>query len=152
MIIFYKDINYMLAEPAVHQIHTPLTILHDYENEWYAVRRDSRTLVAKRFCGWDGATKFPDFNWILEGSLWHDILHWLIAKGVIPESENDLIDQELAYIIRKCGGPKARGRTTDMLLKARSKYVQIATGLANEKEGAVIPIYKLEYGKVERIN
>lgn len=152
MIIFYKDIKYMLAEPATWKLRGNITIRHDYENEFFSVNAKTRVITAKRWCAWDGATKFPDFPWILEGSLWHDILHWLIARGVIPEEENNLIDEELAYIIRKLGGPKSRGAIKELLLKFRSGYVELATHLANEKVGATIPIYKLEHGKVEKLN
>jgi hypothetical protein len=142
----------MLAEPATHKLHENITIRHAYENEFFSVDPETRVVTAKRWCAWDGATSFPDFKWILEGSLWHDILHWLIAKGVIPEEENDLIDKELAHIIKELGGPSARGKIKEILLSFRARYVQLGTNTADEKVGSVIPIYKLDHGKMERIN
>ena len=151
MIVFYKNIKYMLSEPSSWKLISDITITRPFENEFFAVDPDTRVLTAKRWCAWDGATKFPDFPWILEGSLWHDIMHWLIAEGVIPEEENNLIDEELGHIIRALGGPKGKGKIKQLLLAFRSKYVELGTHLADEEVGGKIPIYKLEHGKIERV-
>lgn len=150
MIRYQKNIKRQLTDDAVWYLHHSITILHDYDCPFYSINKAERKITAKAGCCWDGATMFPDFLWILEGSLWHDILHWLIAKGVIPEDENDLIDAELAHIIRVLGGSTARGRLSGFLLSVRAQYVRIATGLANEKKGNRIPVYQLAHG-IERL-
>lgn len=80
-------------------------------------------------CGWDFATKFPDFDWIKEASLGHDILHWLIAKGVIPESQNDMIDEELVHIMA------ARYKHFPGMLWVRKKYIRFAINTMDQRQG-----------------
>jgi len=108
---------------------------------WYALSRraDGWYLVAHEGCGWDGATWFPDFGWIMQASLGHDILHWLIARGIIPESENDLIDAELAAIVKeRAKAPKIGGET---LLRLRAWYAEKGTNLVNQKLSSVHKVY-----------
>lgn len=97
----------------------------EYEGLWYALvrRPDGWYLIGKVGCAWDFATKFIAFDWVIEASLGHDILHWLIAKGILPEACNDLIDHELAEIA------KVRGKAP----RWRRWYIEKATNLVNEK-------------------
>lgn len=93
--------KYQLNQRVEWKILTPgITILQDYEdpNGYYSVTTDG-TIVGEIGCGYDGPTKFPDVDWMMLPSLVHDILHWLIDIGIIPESCNHLIDEELGAII-----------------------------------------------------
>jgi len=151
MITFQTDIKYQITEYAEYYLQTDLPIEYSFSTAWYGVDKANRRLWANPGMAWDGATMFPDFNWILESSLWHDILHFLIAKGAIREDQNHAIDRELARAIQLLGGPESRGRIADTLLKIRSGYVRRATHLADQKYGQVRPIYQLSYGKRTRI-
>jgi hypothetical protein len=151
VIIFQKNIKYLVAKDVSRVIGSGITILRDFDCEYYSIVKKTRVMTIKRGCVTDGATNFPDTDWILEGSFWHDVLHWLIAQGVIPENENDLIDKELAHIIRLEGGKKGGGWLSKKLLKARSKYVELATHLSDEKKGSTIPLYSIQNGKVTRL-
>lgn len=93
-------------------------------------------LLIRDIYAWDGATKFPDFDWIKTPSCIHDVLHQLIADGVLPESENDLIDEELEYAIDGNVGKR-------WLMKARGWYVRKATNTVDEKAGTQPEVFEL---------
>jgi hypothetical protein len=146
VIRFQTNIKYQIYEYAEYALQTDLEITRSFVGRFYGVNKDTRTLYVNAGFAWDGATHFPDFNWILEASLWHDVLHLLIAKGVIPTTENNKIDLELAYAIRRLGGPESRGKLADTLLKIRSKYVQKATNLVHQEVTVARPVYELNKG------
>ncbi len=152
MIRFQTDLKYQLFEDAKYEMQvSSLHINHSFESRFYGVDKDQRVLWAKAGFAWDGATCFPDFNWILESSLWHDILHMLIAQGVIPTSENNKIDEELARAIRLLGGEESDGRVADLMLKIRSNYVRRATNIVHQRVTAPRPVYELNQGKKRRV-
>lgn len=137
MIRFKKGFKYQLEGSWRWKLQGDFTISQDFDNGFYWITQDG-WLGAHRGCAWDGATWFPDFDWIMEGSLGHDILHWLIEKGIIPESQNDLIDQELENIINaRATPPKIGGRA---LLKLRAAYVRRATNAVSQKYGEGKPV------------
>lgn len=96
---------------------------------YYSLRRraDGWYLIAHAGCAWDFATGWIDWDWLKEASLGHDVLHWLIKRGVLPDSKavNRLIDRELMLIAR------ARGQTFG--LKPRSWIIKTATNLLDQK-------------------
>lgn len=152
MIRFQTDLKYQLYEDATYDLQlVGLKVNHSFDSKFYGVDKDQRVLWAKAGFAWDGATNFLDFNWILEASLWHDVLHLLIAQGVIPTSENNKIDEELARAIRLLGGSESDGRVADTLLKLRSSYVRRATNLVHQKVVEARPVYELKQGKRRRI-
>jgi hypothetical protein len=152
MIRFQTDIKYQLYEDTKYDLQLQgILITKSYDGKFYGVDKEQRVLWAKAGFAWDGASCFPDFNWILESSLWHDVLHLLIAQGVIPVSENNKIDEELARAIRLLGGAESDGRIADTLLKIRSGYVQRATNLVHQKVVQARPVYELNQGKRRRI-
>lgn len=93
-------------------------------------------VVAWRGCAWDGATKYPDFKWMIGPSLLHDILHWLIKRGIIAEHYNDVIDLELkeAIIHGKEPIPWYQGGNSMAVRKLRAHLVLRGTNLADEKK------------------
>ena len=146
MIRFKDGYKYQLECHWKWKLHHDFTIACDYENDYYGITTDG-WLHAFKGCAWDGATGFPDFDWIMEASLGHDILHWLIAKGIIPESENDLIDRELESIIRAYHRRRPETwwtRSTDKLQRRlamfRGWYVRKATNLVDQKRGQEKPV------------
>ena len=152
MIRFQTDLKYQLYEDTKYDLQlSGIIIRHSFDSKFYGVDKDQRVLYAKEGFAWDGATMFPDFDWILEASLWHDVLHLLIAQGIIPTSENNKIDEELARAIRKLGGDESRGRVADILLKIRSGYVFRATNLVHQKVVQARPVYELRQGRRRRI-
>lgn len=141
MITFRRGFKYQLEADWHWKLKGDFTIARNYHNRYYWVSTDGH-LGAFAGCAWDGATFFPDYRWILEGSLGHDLLHWLIAKGIIPESQNDLIDKELAEII-KARAPLPRLLPMPVaikLLHARAWMVRKGTNLVNQKSGDVRPL------------
>lgn len=152
MIRFQTGIKYQIYEDAKYDLQLQgLAINHSFASRFYGVDKDQRVLWVKAGFAWDGATMFPDFDWILEASLWHDVLHLLIAQGVIPTSENNKIDEELARAIRLMGGAESDGRIADIMLKIRAGYVRKATNLVHQKVTAARPVYELRQGKRRRI-
>jgi hypothetical protein len=152
VIRYQSGIKYQIYEEAEYDLQVSgLIIRHSYDGKFYGVNQLTRTLYVKEGFAWDGATMFPDFDWILEASLWHDVLHLLIAQGVIPTSENNKIDEELARAIRKFGGDESRGRIADTMLKIRSGYVRHATNLVHQQVTQARPVYEMRQGRKRRI-
>lgn len=84
-------------------------------------------------CGYDGASGYPDTAHSMEGTLGHDILHWLIDKGAIPTGCNPLIDRELKNIIIERGHPPWYGGKRALRFIAR--YMSFATRFVWQKAG-----------------
>lgn len=131
--------KYKVHEGFAYKLQCQYTIAREYETPYFALTADGWLLISSLYC-WDGATKFPDFDWIKTPSAIHDALHQLIVDGIIPESENDLIDQELALAIE---GNHATRWTKQVLLKLRGWYVRKATNTVNEKAGSKPKVYHL---------
>ena len=130
MIKFYR-VKGQLAVQAEWLLRGKFTGLKAYKGRYYAlIRKPDKKLFIRAYigCAWNFANKFPDFKWVLEPSLWHDIMHWLIAKGCISEDQNDLIDAEMAHVIRA-------NAKWDWLGKARAWYIEKATNTVDQKEG-----------------
>ena len=147
MIEYQQDIKYQMHADATWRLVTGININYSIDCGWYGVVKESGIIFVRKGFAWDGATMFPDFRWILEGSLWHDVLHLLIAKGAIPESENDNIDRELSAIIRICGGRYQQS----WLSRIRGWYVKMFTRLVHQQVTQARPVYRLKRGKRERI-
>jgi len=110
------------------KIHTtPYYSLYNRDGQWY--------ITVFVGCCWDGPTWFPDFKWTMLASLIHDVLHWLLAAGAISTSSNDLIDAELAGIIRMDTAPFAG---------FRAWYMERATNTVDQKAGQVKKIFTYE--------
>ncbi len=129
--------KYRVAEPFAYRLNCKFSLTAPYSCPYFALTMDGWLLIFEVYA-WDGATKFPDFDWIKTPSAIHDALHNAIAAGAIPESENDLIDKELELAIR--GNPAARW-TKQLLVKLRGWYVRKATNTVNEKKGAAPPVF-----------
>lgn len=105
-------------------------IISEYAGPWYSLIQEEDGawwLVAHVGCAWDFATGWLDWDWLKEGSLGHDILHWLIKRGHIHHGSaaNRAIDSELMLICRERGS--AFG------LKTRSWVIKTATNLLDQK-------------------
>ena len=112
-----------------------LPFIAPYECEWYAiVKRDGLWwLIVFPGTGWDGASMYFDYSWIMYPSLVHDILHWLIAKGVLDESANDLIDKELGDCIRYSDEPIKWRHGGNISRPLRAALVVAGTSLVDEE-------------------
>lgn len=106
-----------------------------YSGPYFAITADGWLLVSGIY-GWDGATMFPDFRWMMTASAIHDALHNAILVGAIPESENDLIDEELNLAVRGNMGKQ-------WLLKLRGWYVRAGTQLVDQKAGATAKVHNI---------
>lgn len=103
-------------------------IKEELNTRYYSITKDGAILI-KTGCCWDGATWFPDHEWIMIASLIHDVLHWLIARGIIPKRQNDLIDKELAHIIMLSEDKSCADKH---LKKFRAWYVEKATNSVDQ--------------------
>lgn len=119
--------KYRVEEGFAYKLQGQYTIKQDYHTPYFSITTAGWLLVYTLY-GWDGATSFPDFDWIKTPSAIHDALHAAIAAGIIPESENNLIDKELELAIE--GNPGKR-----WLLQLRGWYVRKGTNTVNEKAG-----------------
>lgn len=123
----------------MYKLQTPLTITR-YSCPYWAITEDGWLLLMGGYM-WDGATKFPDFSWMMAPSAIHDALHQAIQVGAIPEYQNDMIDTELALAIE--GVPAGKWAMKQML-KFRSSYVRRATNLVDEKKGNTIETFETQ--------
>lgn len=118
-----------------YKLQCAFTIDKPYSCPYFALTTDGWLIVFSTYA-WDGATKFPDFDWIKTPSAIHDALHNAINAGAIPESENDLIDKELELAIN--GNPGKR-----WLMRFRGWYVRLATNHVDEHAGVGPKVYTL---------
>lgn len=133
--IFYtKGWKYQLDEDITFKLHYDYSVKEPYSCQYYSIDTDNN-LTIYRGCCWDGPTWFPDFKWMMRPSLIHDVLHWLIAKGVIHEVYNDLIDMELEHWIKKNKG-------MPRLYRFRGWYVRVATNRVNQRKGQIKKVYE----------
>ena len=103
------------------------------------------TGVAFRGCCYDGPSgPMPDVAFMMGPSLIHDLLHWLIAKGIISTEYNDLIDKELerAIMYYKVSPPVWQGGK--LLKKPYSKLIRQATNLVDEFAGHEKPVITIK--------
>jgi len=128
-VIYTDGWKYRVESSIAYKLQCAYDFTAPHDGGWFAITLDGWLLIFAGFA-WDGATKFPDFDWIKTPSLIHDALHNAIALGVIPEHQNDLIDKELELAINGNIGKK-------WMLKFRGWYVRTATGTANEKKGQI---------------
>jgi len=128
--------KYQTNRPLEWKLINDFNLSLPFTGRYYSLvkRGDSWYIKVHAGCCWDGPTWFPDFRWIMLASLIHDILHWMIAKGIIDVDCNDLIDKELSDIIRLDGGPMSW---------LRAWYVGRATNKVNQKLGEEKKIHRV---------
>lgn len=122
---YSKGWKYRLENPLYYKLHFDYNVKEDYQGDYYVITKSGWLILLAGYC-WNGATKFPDFKWILPGSAIHDALHQCINEGIISTEYNDLIDEELAKAIKGFPGASA-------LMKLRAFYVRKGTNLVDEK-------------------
>lgn len=133
--------KYQTTEYFVWKLVNKFDIKEDYQNRYYGITK-SGYYFKKPGCCWNGADLFPDFKWIMPGSGVHDGLLWLVAKGIIPESQNNLIDAELGEVIKAT--LKGKTKLVRFVIKARAWYVKIGTHLAFTRKGEAKTIHKIK--------
>jgi hypothetical protein len=129
--------KYKVAEGFAYRLKCSYTIAEPFANDYFGLSMDGWLLIYKTYA-WDGATKFPDFDWIKTPSAIHDALHEAIRLGAIPEAENDLIDKELELAIE--GNPAVCWLKRQML-RLRGTYVRNATHWVDEEAGSTPKVY-----------
>lgn len=156
MIVFESNFKYRLREYWQYQLKEDYGLEPEsgwqHPEGWYGYYwcfvKKCFYIYANAGCGWNGADCFPDFGWIMEGSLGHDLLLWLIAKGKIHPAYNDTVDKEIRHIINeRAPRPPLMG---DRGLNRLARIVMRGTNLANTKLNDLNPIYEIsrERGKV----
>lgn len=137
--LHYRRAKWQVTEFFVYPLRYTYGLKEDWThpNGWYGVTRQHGQwfLWAAVGCAWDGATKYPDYSWMMAPSLVHDILHWLIKRGVISTIYNDVIDLELkvAILNGKEPIPWWQGGNSKLTRKVRAYIILRGTNIANEK-------------------
>ena len=119
--------DYGLQESWVHP-EGYYGVVEDDTGQWF--------LVFFPGCCWNGATLYFDWRFMQYPSLVHDGLHWLIARGIIDEKYNDIIDMELGYLVRISNQKIKWWQGGELTRVIRAKMVEHATHLVNEKRQA----------------
>ena len=100
-------------------------VIKDHDGCWW--------LLIFPECCWDGATFYWDYQWMMLASLVHDILHWLIKRGIIDEKYNFLIDKELQHLVLTSNIKIPWYQGGEMSKPFRAWIIKTGTALANEK-------------------
>ncbi len=105
---------------------------------WYRIvaSNGSWWIIVSPGCCWDGATMYFDWIWMMYPSLIHDILHWLIKRGVISVLHNNLIDQELEHMVRTTTVRIPWWQGGEHSKPARARIIRRATNVARQKREA----------------
>jgi hypothetical protein len=142
-LVYQDGMKYRLAEDFVYELELDYGLTEDFHHplRYYSVvkKGNSWFIIVRKGCCWDGATMYFDWKWMMYPSLVHDVLHWLIKRGVIDEIYNDRIDEELRLMVLGT-------RTRVPFRKIRARAIQKATHLANEKrkKGTDFPIKRIQ--------
>lgn len=139
---FTKGLKYQLTKPWVWKLRGNFHVLNFYNGRYYYLKKlgNHWYIGAHVGCGWDGATLYPDYDYMKEPSLGHDIILWLIAKGCIAEEDNNLADIELFHLVLGCNPNFKYGK---IILRSFAWKVRLGTHLANTKLGDNKKIYRL---------
>ena len=81
-----------------YKVPTPIKLRKTIELEFVALKTTGTLHIKKGFL-WDGATCFPDFDWIIRASLVHDALYKLIFCGLLPPSLRLVADTMLKALL-----------------------------------------------------
>ena len=122
---FYYKIHFSYGTEYEYHHPTGYYSMVQHKHEWW--------IRARKGCCWDGATKYPDYQWMLYPSLIHDILHWMIKRGVIEERYNFLIDRELEYMVRTSKTPIPWWQGGNKTRPIRAYIIRRATNTSDEK-------------------
>lgn len=132
--------KYRVEEGFAYKLQCEYGLSEDAVTPWFTLTSDNWLLVMPGYAS-DGATWFPDFDWIKTPAIAiHDPLCQAIEMGILPESMNDLIDQELRRAIE---GNQATRWLKRQALKLRGAYVRKATNLANSRAGKSKKVHEL---------
>lgn len=85
--------KYQLVED--YWVQTPVRWRDVIDTDYIRLMPDGWLLIRKGYA-WDGATFFPDFDWIVRGSLIHDALYQLIRERRLPVETKEIADRLLA--------------------------------------------------------
>jgi hypothetical protein len=75
--------KYKVEQGFAYKLQCKYTIKQDYSTPYYTITTAGWLLLHTLYA-FDGATWFPDFDWIKTPAAIHDALHAAIAAGVIP--------------------------------------------------------------------
>jgi hypothetical protein len=138
--VSYRRVKWQITSTFIYKLRYSYGLTEDFHHPkgWYSVVKGEDGawyLIAHVGCAWDGATLYFDYLWMMVPSLVHDILHWLIKRGVIHEIYNDVIDLELeqAIIHGKEPIPWRQGGNSKIVRRLRAKIILRGTNLADEK-------------------
>lgn len=129
---------YTSMEWVWHKLHNQFYLIEDWTapSGYYGIKihaDGSAWLWTKPGFQWDGASLYPDFDYMLFPSMIHDCLHWMIMHGVIDEHMNDLIDKELGDCVRYGKTPIPWYKGGEYTRKYQAWKVEKATHTVNQR-------------------
>lgn len=131
--VFYKKgYVYQLSRDLV--VDTGL-LGYDITTPYIRLLPNGIMVLAKGYA-WDGATCFPDFDWIIYGSCAHDAGYQLIRLGLIPKHCKEHFDELLGD---NCYRDGAYGFVADGVETAVKKFGGKATQADSERKELCSP-------------
>lgn len=138
--------KYRVEQGFAYRLHHDYQLAADAVTPWFTIT--ARTpempfnwLLVQPGYASDGATMFPDFDWIKTAAIAvHDPLCQAIEMGILPESFNDLIDDEMS---RAIAGESVSRPLKRKAAQLRSWYVKKGINLADSEEGKSKPVKEL---------
>ena len=142
---------YTLGESVVMPYHNDVGIVREFATLFYNIRHIEGRWWLEMLEGfqWNGANRYPDYDFILLPSAKHDVNCWLIEHGIIPQESNDLIDLELKLDVQqsKTKIPFTKGGFIPR--KMRGWIIGRATNLHNAKKKEGVIEHQFMYRRIE---
>jgi len=149
--LIYSPKIYVMRTPVYHKFYNDLGITEPFRQRdgWYEVFQDDNGewwLYMNIGFEHNGADCFPDYSYMVFPSAVHDVGLWLIDWGIIPESNNNIVDQELRDCVELGNEPMPwwKGGNNRTARKIEAWKIYRATNLAKTKAG--------EKGSLEFLN
>lgn len=128
MIKYKKRRKYKYTLTEDYTYNTKIKSEMEFDSLFLRIDKEGNLLIK---CGysWDGATKFPDLNTIMRGSLVHDALYQLMREGILNQSHRDSADRILEKICNEAGMPRWLSRKVYWAVKLFGAQASNGTSL-----------------------
>jgi len=91
--VFYKEgYKFQLTRPLV--AYTGIYLGEEVKTDYFTMTADGYVILVKGYA-WNGASCFPDFDWIIRGSAIHDAGYQALRLGLIPRRYKVVFDSIL---------------------------------------------------------
>ena len=131
--IYYKK-GFKYQSTRERRIQTHI-LGYEIETDYCKLDKSGLLIVFPKYA-WDGASKFPDFKWIMLGAFFHDVGYQMIREGVIPRETKMLWDGLLG---RCCIDSGAYVWVARSVVKAVGKFGKAAAHPNNRRRELCAP-------------